>query len=134
MTIDEELFQILNFSEMHSLKSVTLGLVLLPDASWNTNTWKDICRILSSLPDSRASQLQVNLELAIDRLPYSTHIALPSSWLCLDKTLRGKCKNLKLSPARKTFHIPAEESFNTAMQDYISERLPELAKARIVQF
>lgn len=131
---DAELFQIFDFSEMHNLQSVTLGLVLLPDASWNANIWRDVCRILSSLPPSCASQLQVCLELCIDRLNHSSCIALASSWKCLDTTMQGRCKSLKLSPARKKFYIPIEDSFNANMQEHISEMLPELTKAKVLQF
>ena len=119
---------------MCALRSVTLGLVLLPDASWNANIWRDVCRILSSLPISRASQLEINLELCVDRLNYSTHIALPSNWQFLDSTMLGRCKTLKLTPARKTFSVPTEESFSTTLREHISEMLPELTKAKVLRF
>ena len=134
MLTDEELFDILNFSEMLNLEYVTLGLDLLPEASWNANIWRDVCRILSSLPASRASQVQINLELRTDRLNYSTHVALPSNWQSLDNTLHGRCKGLRLTPARKSFSIPSGESFSALMQEHISEMLPGLKKARILQF
>ncbi|EKM59159.1 uncharacterized protein PHACADRAFT_205334 [Phanerochaete carnosa HHB-10118-sp] len=131
---DRELFRILDFSEYNSLETVTLGLVLLHNASWNENIWRDVCRLLTSLPESRASQLQLTFELCTDRLDYGTHIALDSSWQTLDATLSGRCKIVKFLPSRKSYYIPARESFSGNMQKYIEELLPKLAAAKTLKF
>lgn len=124
----------MDFSEYESLETVTFGVVLLPEASWNANIWRDLCRILTSLPASRAPHLQVNFELSTDRLNYSTHIALEANWRSLDTTLEGRCKRVRFLPARKSFSVPADGSFPSSLQQHIIEMLPGLAEAGVLSF
>lgn len=131
---DEELFSILNFTSYTSLCTLTLGLVVLPDASWNANIWRDVCRLLSSLPACRASVLDVTFELCTDRLGYPTHIALEANWRALDETLLGRCRTVRFVPARKMFSIPTQESFCIEMQRHFTRMLPGLIEKKVLRF
>ncbi|GJE84135.1 F-box protein [Phanerochaete sordida] len=131
---DQALFRILDFSDYDSLETLTLGLVLMQNASWNENIWRDVCRLLRSLPASRAAVLDVTFELCTDRLDYGKHIALDSSWSALDATLAGRCRSVRLFPSRKSYYTPATHPFNANMRKYIAEALPGLATAKVLRF
>ena len=124
----------MDFSDYHSLDTLTFGLVLLPNAAWNENIWRDVCRILNSLPVDRASLLELTFELSTDRLDYKFHVALDSNWRTLDTTLFGRCKSVRFLPPRKSYHTPAADCLDAGMQRHISEMLPRLAEAKCLKF
>jgi hypothetical protein len=108
--------------------------VLLPDGAWNTNIWRDVSRMLASLPPSRASALDITFELCTDRVNDPAHVALEANWRALDGTLAGRCRTLRFVPARKTFSIPTQKAFPEGMQSHIRKMLPALERAKVLRF